>query len=291
MNVLITGASGFIGNYIASEMLQRLHTVACIVRKPDSISTQGVEKIIADLNDLDSLNDALQKKAFEVVIDGAAKIPLATDKNEDYFENIQMTRNLLKVLSKRPPEFFLKLSTIDVYRIHDKITENTEIYPQNYYSLSKRVSEQFVEIWGKDINIPTCILRLTQIFGTGDRSNKFIPSVIRQIKANSKIFIYGDGLDLRDYLFVEDAARLIADCCEKKVFGILNLASGKSHSLNEVVEALQKVSDKAIQVEFRNRKKTKLDYEFDISNLVNALGELRLTNLLTALRKTYYQER
>lgn len=291
MDLLLTGASGFIGKHIASEILKRGYTLTCIVRKPDSLSIQNVETINVDLSDYDSLYSRLNKRKFEMVIDGAAKIPLATDKNEDYFDNILMIRNLLKILRENPPKFFLKLSTIDVYSIKSLITENTEISPQNYYSLSKRVSEQLVEIWGKELNLPTCVLRLTQIFGTGDRSNKFIPSIMRQIKDNSKPIIYGDGSDRRDYLFVEDAARLIADCCDKRVSGILNLASGKSRSLNEVGETLQTAIGKSIPIEYRDRRKPRIDYEFNIANLVDTLGEIHLTSFSDALKKTYYQAR
>lgn len=291
MEILVTGASGFIGSYITSEMLKRNHTVACIVREHGLQKIQGVELIHADLSDIESLNKVFQKRTDEVVIDSAAKIPLEVHRDEDYFDNILMTRNLLKVLRKTPPRYFLKLSTIDVYRIQNEISESTEVTPENYYSLSKRVSEQLVEIWGKESNVTTCILRLTQIFGIGDRSNKFIPSIIRQIKDQSKITIYGDGSDRRDYLFVEDAARMIADCCEKKVSGIFNLASGKSISLNDVVEIIQEIADKKLDIEYRDRTKPQIDYEFDIKNLVNTLGELKLSNLSDTLRRIYYQEK
>jgi nucleoside-diphosphate-sugar epimerase len=290
MKILLTGASGFIGKYVASELLRRHHKVCCLIRRPDSLSIQGADTIIADLKDLDALAETLKKKEFETVIDSAAKIPLATDKDEDYFDNILFTRNLLNSLRAAPPVYFLKLSTIDVYKIKHTITESTEVSPQNSYSLSKRVSEQLVEIWSKELNVSSCILRLTQIFGAGDRSNKFIPSVIKQIKGTSRIILYGDGHDRRDYLFVEDAARLIAESCEKKIIGTFNMASGESHSLNEVVKSLQTITGKEFQLEYRDRKKPRLDYQFDIHNLLNALGQLQLTSLSEALKRTYYQE-
>ena len=135
----------------------------------------------------------------------------------------------------------------------------------------------------------TCILRLTQIFGAGDRSNKFIPSIIRQIKDKSQITIYGDGSDRRDYLFVEDAARIIADCCEKKASGIFNLASGKSYSLNEIVKIIKKYADKNFQIEYCDRTKPKIDYEFDNKKLICTLGEIKLSDLSDTLKRIYYQ--
>lgn len=290
MRILLTGTNGFVGNHIASEMLRRNHNVSCLVRNPEKINIRDVELIQSDLTDFHLLSKVLRKNKFEIVIDSAAKIPAGFNKNEDYFDNILMTRNLLKALRDNPPEYFLKLSTIDVYRIQNGITESTGISPQNYYSLSKRVGEQFVELWSEELNIPACILRLTQIFGTGDRSSKFIPSITKQIKDASKITIYGDGSDRRDYLFVEDAARIVAECCEKRVSGIFNLASGKSYSLNDVVTILREITDKEFQIEYRGRKKPRVDYEFDIKNLINALGEIKFTDLTDALKITYFHE-
>ncbi len=287
MEVLITGASGFIGSAIADELCRRGHAVSGLVRRrPEKTDTW--QPLHADLKAIDSLAGALQKKDFDVVIDAAANIPKSRG-DDDFFDNIAMSHNILKAFEKTPPRFFLKLSTVDVYKIDGIITEKNEIEPRNCYSLSKRVGEQFVELWGKQCDVPTCILRLSQVFGQRDRTSKFIPSVIKNIKENAVAVVHGDGLDRRDHLFIDDLKVMAAEFCEKKISGIFNVASGKSHSLNQIVDILREIVDADFKVEYRNRTKPRVDYVFDIRKLEKALGAIKATPMREALRKVYYE--
>jgi len=289
MDVLVTGASGFVGAVVAQELHARGVAVTGLVRSPLVIEMPGIKTVCADLTDYDSVDRALSNSIFDAVVDTASKIPTANSVDEDYLDNILMTRNLLRVLKKHLPGYFIKLSTIDVYKTGGVITEQSEISLQNYYALSKWASEQNVELWGRELKIPTCILRLSQIFGAGDRTRKFIPSIIQSIKERSKIYINGDGLERRDYVYIRDAGSMIADFCRMKAPGVFNLASGKSRSLNEVVEILQDVCDTKFQIEYRKRNKPRIDYEFDVTHLTAMLGEIKSTPFSEALRNTYFQ--
>lgn len=286
MKVLITGVSGFVGAAVARELIHRGATVAGLVRKQHYLKEDDLQIIDADLMSYDSLENKLGNSSFDTIVDAAAMIPIGAMKT-DYVENIIMTSNLLRVLKKNPPDYYVKLSTIDVYKIENKISEQSEVCPQSYYSVSKRTSEQYVDLWQKELGVQTCILRLTQIFGPGDRSRKFIPSIIRGIKGESKVNINGDGSERRDFMFIDDVGKIIAEFCEKKVAGVFNIASGKSRSLMEVVRILQKQCDKSFEIEYRERTKAGMDYEFDVANLVAAIGELKLTPFQEALRQTY----
>jgi nucleoside-diphosphate-sugar epimerase len=288
MRVLVTGANGFIGSAISEELSKRGHIVTGVVRRIDSGKSLKWEPLQSDLESLETLMNSLDGKYFDIVIDAAAKIPHGAS-SDDYFDNIVMSRNVLKALENQPPLYFVKLSTVDVYRISDVITESSEVAPQNYYALSKRVGEQFVELWGLKSGVPTCVLRLCQIFGKGDLSKKFIPSIIKSIKKTGTVIINGDGMDLRDYLFVEDLGRITADFCEHKTAGTFNIASGNSQSLNQVVDILKEIAEKDFQIEHRNQTKPRLDYVFDIRKLIETLGAPKLTPLRVALKKTYYE--
>ncbi len=287
MKVLITGGSGFIGNAVAMELISRGFETAGIVRRADAQTPLGMESIFADLTSFESVKDALGGRTFDVIVDAAAKIPPGAGEHEDYFDNIVMSRNILKALENHPPLYFVKLSTVDVYKISGIITESSEVSPQNYYSLSKRIGEQFVELWGSNFGVPTCILRLCQIFGEDDRSKKFIPSIIKSIKKTGTVILNGDGMDLRDYLFIEDVGRITAEFCERKTAGIFNIASGKSQSLIQIVNIVREIADKDFRIEYRVRTKPRIDYVYDIRKLTEALGALELTPLQAALKKIY----
>jgi UDP-glucose 4-epimerase len=289
MRALVTGANGFIGSAIVSELAKRGNTVTGMVRHLDSGKRISWEAIQADLREPSSVSAALRDRTFDVVVDAAAVIPTGNTEDEDYFDNITMSRNIMKALDERFPLLVIKLSTVDVYKILGVITEQTEVAPQNYYSLSKRISEQFVELWGTHHNVPICILRLGQIFGKGDRSRKFIPSVIRSIKETQTAIVNGDGQDLRDYLFIDDVGRIIADFCEIKAGGTFNVAAGRSYSLIDMITMLREIADRNFDIEYRSRTKPRIDYVFDISKLTSALGDIKMTPLHEALRKAYYE--
>lgn len=287
MNILITGVGGFLGEAIAREVSMRGHHIVCLLRSADSRVLGDYEVINADLRDIEALSVALQGRYFDAVIDCAAEIPRSDAVHNDYFGNVLMTHNLLAVLGNSPPNHLIKLSTVDVYKIVNPITEQSEILPDNYYSLSKRVSEQYVELWGRERKISACIVRLSQVFGPGDRSSKFIPSILQRVKDGLPIELFGDGSDQRDYIYVDDAAALIASICEKNITGILNIATGKSRSLNDVLVALETILDKKILIEYRPRKKPHIDYLFDIAKLNVSLKNHAFMDFTVALRATY----
>lgn len=293
MRVLVTGASGFLGRAVCREFIERGIETTALVRRVGALDLSVCETICVDLRDEVATLNALNDRQFEVVIDAAALMkntPAANLGDQDYFDNILMTRNLLRSLRVRSPPYFARISTIDVYSLNNDsaaITEDTPIDPQSHYSLSKYLGDRLCQLWAREHSVPLVILRPTQLFGGGDTGAKFIPSAIRCMREHSKIIISGDGSERRDYLFVEDAARIIADCAVQQVAGVLNLATGASRSLNEVAATLKAISSREISLEYEARKKPKLDYAFDMRKLRNALGPIRLTPFPEALKKTY----
>jgi UDP-glucose 4-epimerase len=293
VRALVTGGSGFLGRAVAREFMRSGIEVVALVRETGTLDFDVHDTICVDLCDEVSSNEAIGARRFDIVVDAAAlimKSPNVNLRGQDYFDNVLMTRNLLRTLNDKPPAYFGKISTLDVYSLNDNhsaITEETKVAPQNHYSLSKHISELLCFRWAEDQSVPLGLMRSTQLFGPGDPSQKFIPSAIRGAREQGKIIIAGDGSDRRDYLFVDDAARMVVGCATKQVAGVVNLASGKSRSLNEVAATLQEISGRQISVEHRQRKKPKVDCAFDITNLVNALGRLELTAFFSALKQTY----
>jgi len=80
---------------------------------------------------------------------------------------------------------------------------------------------------------------------------------------------------------------MLAECTLRRTTGVLNLATGVSRSLNEVAASLSELSPRKISVKNKERKKEKLDYAFDVTNLTRCLGPLELTAFSAALKKTY----
>ena len=291
MKVLVTGAGGFLGQAVLRLFLEKGHEVITIARRRSEGS--NCEELLADLKNKEQISCVLRGRSFDAVIDIAAVIPGVprTDgKAPDYFENVLMTEWLLRGIMEPVPSYFLKLSSIDVYGPGPwdfSITESAPPRPITEYATSKYLGELLCDSWSRKYSVPLCILRSTQLFGPGDRGGKFIPAAVRGIKEQGQIILQGDGLELRDYLFVEDAARLIVACTEQKAVGTINLARGESISIQDVIETLRKISSNQFRVEMQPRAKTRMDYKINVERLLDAVGDVTYTPFEIAMRMTY----
>ena len=289
MKVLITGATGLVGRAVARELLARGHAVHALVRDTQKPAPHGCGTVCADLSNEQEAIRALRGTSWDAVVHAAAAIPGVTNVAPDFAVNVAMTRNLSAAISSMPPKQLVFTSTLDVYAASDAalITESSRIEPGTAYAVSKRVCEEWVEGWCRSARVNACILRLTHIFGPGDRGRKFIPSAIRAIRAGQPVVIHGDGGDLRDYMYADDMAQAVALALEKRVSGVLNVATGTSVSLRDVLDALKRAAGFDFPVEYQPRKKPRVDYRFDVSQLRAAIGVPRLTPLPDALKRTY----
>ena len=289
MTILVTGAGGFVGSAIARELTDRGHIVIALMRqKVSGLSFPQI--ILQDLQDAAATAHRLNDIRCDVLVHAAARMAgVSRDAQQaDYSLNENITRNLLAGVSRHPPSFVLCVSSIDVYApTEDSIDETAHVAPAGDYAISKLTTEKMCQVWADAQNVGLGIARLTQIFGPGDRTGKLIPMALAAIRAGHPIKLFGDGEDRRDYLFVQDAARLVADWTERLVVGKLNLATGESRSINEILELLGGISPTGIRIERHPRQKPRRNYQFNTTELSNTLGPLSFTPFSTALRMAY----
>ncbi len=289
MNILVTGAAGFVGNAIAQELAARGHAITALTRS--SAGNLGSAQILRqDLRDELATRSLLRDLKFDVVVHAAANMAGVPRKGTpvDYGDNDIITTNLLSGLSSNPPGFLLCVSSIDVYApITKLIDEDTAIAPNGGYASSKIATEKICRKWVEGREIGLGVARLTQIFGAGDRTAKLIPASIAAIRRGDSVRLFGDGQDLRDFLFAQDAAKMVADWCELRKENTLNFATGTSVSINEVLSVLREAVGVDFKVERLPRNKPRRDYRFSIDRLRTFLGPLSLTPFSGALKSTY----
>jgi nucleoside-diphosphate-sugar epimerase len=286
VTILVTGAGGFVGSAVTRELLRRGHEVIAVVRA-SPISFGSAMVVRQDLLDAQAVMATLCTFCCDAVIHAAANMPLRAQET-GYAVNETMTRNLLSGLATGLPKFFLCISSVDVYaQTGGSVDEEAPIAPISDYGASKLATEKACREWATERGVGLGIARLTQIFGPGDRTPKLIPTAIATIKAGQPVKLFGDGEDLRDYLFVTDAARLLAEWTERYLATTLNVATGQTRSINEVLAILREVSGKEFTIERLPRRKSRIDYRFNTTSLDQALGPLKLTPFPMALRKTY----
>jgi dTDP-glucose 4,6-dehydratase len=142
---------------------------------------------------------------------------------------------------------FLHVSTDEVYGSLGSgglFTESTPYAPNSPYSASKAASDHLVRAWNKTYELPTLVTNCSNNYGPCQFPEKLIPQVIIQGLAEKEIPVYGDGLNIRDWLYVEDHARALSLALERGVVGETYNIGGRSERTNiDVVRTICNILD------------------------------------------------
>lgn len=290
---LVTGLDGLVSSSLIAVLLDSGQEFAVLTRRCQNPAQYPYPVIVADLLNPEETSARLSGLAFDAVFHAAAAMDGVADvqlDNAGNYLNAVMTKNLLAGLDAASVGTFVQTSSIDVYgpeTFGRPVTEDSPLMPATDYGKSKLASETIVRRWSAASMRPALILRVTQMFGEKDRTGKFIPAVMKKIKAGLPVTVFGDGKDLRDYLYSHDAARLALNLCQKGCRGTFNLASGTSRSLRDMLEKIVLISGKTVDVNYQKRVGQRVDYRLDTDKLMSALPRFRFTDIDEALRKTY----
>lgn len=264
--VLVTGSSGFVGRHL----IQRLEEKA--LEHVDCDRTNGT-----DILDLESV---MKLPVVDAVVHLAAKtLVMDSFQNpyEFYHDNILGTLNILEFCRKKGVKKII-FSSSYVYGVpkYLPVDEKHPLDIHNSYGRSKLFSEQLVTAYCEDYDIRGIILRNFNIHGKGQNPRFLIPSLIQQLFSNGKVIKVNDLMPRRDYVYVKDVVDVILRCLEFETSGaeVFNVGIGKSHSVEEVINILFRLSGKKKEIESAGikRKNEIPDAVADISKLRKVLG-------------------
>ena len=255
MKVLVTGGAGFIGSNFVRFLLRARHDVSIV--NFDKLTYAGNPESLADVADdpryhfiRGDITDrtaaaSLFRRGFEAVVHFAAEthVDRSIEDASPFLEtNITGTQCLLEATRKFPKIRFIHISTDEVYGSAPagvQFKENTPLDPRSPYAASKASAEHFVTAYANTYGISSVILRCTNNFGPFQFPEKLIPLIIANASEDKPLPIYGDGLQERDWLFVEDYCRAIHLAIEKAPAGaIYNVSSGVSQPNLRIVRTI-----------------------------------------------------
>ena len=326
MKVLVTGGAGFIGSAVVRKLIDHtghqivnvdkltyagnLDSLPCVVESGRYFH----EKV--DVCDDQLLADVFQGHKPTCVMHLAAEshVDRSIDGPTDFINtNITGTFNLLEVARKyfdglsaaEQKQFrFHHISTDEVYGdlegTDDLFTEQTPYSPSSPYSASKAASDHLVRAWGRTYGLPVIITNCSNNYGPYHFPEKLIPHVILNAIHGKPLPIYGNGLQIRDWLYVEDHAKaLIKVVTEGKVGETYNIGGHNEKTNLEVVETIcdlleelspQKplgVSNYRDLITFvKDRPGHDARYAIDASKIEQELGWVPEETFETGLRKT-----
>jgi len=205
--------------------------------------------------------------------------------------NINGTVNLLNLSMKYNVEKFIHISTDEVYGSieHGKFTETTTYNPRNPYSASKASSDHFVMAFHNTYGLPAIITNCSNNYGPRQHEEKLIPKTIKNLMMGNKVPIYGDGQQIRDWLYVQDHCEAILVVAEKGKFGEKYNIGGECEVKNfdlikNILNIMKKEEDMIEYV--KDRPGHDRRYSTDITKIQTELGWSPRFNLEKGLEKT-----
>ena len=319
----ITGGAGFIGgnfilnlmntgrakviNYDKLTYAGNLDTLSCIENDPNYIFVQG------DICDGDKLGKLFSEHQIDYIIHFAAEshVDRSIESPGDFVQtNVLGTYELLETAreffgsgkdSDRKDFRFLHVSTDEVYGSLGEtglFTEETPYAPNSPYAASKASSDHLVRSYFKTFGLPVVTTNCSNNYGPFQFPEKLLPLMIQKALAGKPLPVYGDGKQIRDWLFVEDHCNAILQVLEKGEAGQVYNIGGHNEKTNlQVVHALCEILDEMVADSSHRPHKNLIQfvadrpghdrrYAIDASKIQNQLGWKPKESFETGLRKT-----
>ena len=268
MKLLVTGGAGFIGSAVVRLAVARGHQVVNVDALTYAACLDNVAKVAgspdyafeqADIRDRAALDTVFARHQPDAVMHLAAEshVDRSIDGPGDFIEtNITGTYQMLEAARKyweqagKPEGFrFHHISTDEVYGSLPAdpavmFTEETAYDPRSPYSASKAASDHLVRAWAETYGMPVVLTNCSNNYGPYHFPEKLIPVVILNALAGRPLPIYGDGSNVRDWLYVEDHADALLLVVQKGELGRSYNIGGENERTNlELVETLCEILD------------------------------------------------
>ena len=225
MKVLITGGAGFIGsNFVEMALSGRFPAISEIVVLDKLTYAGKISNLSFATNNpnfhfiqgdiCDSEIVAIAMSDVDAVINFAAEshVDRSINNSSEFIRtNILGTHMLLEAARQKSVSRFVQISTDEVYGSIEtgSWNENSPLLPNSPYSASKAAADLLVRSYFVTHNLNVNITRCSNNFGPRQDNEKLIPNFISKLRKNSKVSLYGDGLNVRDWLYVDDHCQAI----------------------------------------------------------------------------------
>ncbi len=266
MNILITGATGFIGKHLVN-YFQKDHHVWTISR-----SSQASDKYFSlDLTDPDAVKSKLDppRDTVDVILHLASRLMTAQEATDIdvFYDNVKMAESVVYLAQSLEAKKVINFSTIAVYPNTDgNYTETAEIRPsanaEGLYGLSKFCSENLLELLLKNSLCKVTNLRLSQIYGEGMREDRIFTIMKKELLQNNTITVFGDGERISNFMEIGQLLKVVDHVLDKDLSGIYNIGQENISYLQlaeNIIRQFGNENSKIIKVDKGSRAKVRID--------------------------------
>ena len=309
MNIIVTGGAGFIGSNFILYMLRKYpeYHIVCLdkltyagnLANLDSVKeNQNFRFVKGDICDREVVNRLFLEEKPDFVVNFAAESHVDRSiENPSIFlqTNIIGTQVLMDACRKCGIRRYHQVSTDEVYgelpldRPDLYFTEDTPIHASSPYSTSKAAADLLVQAYYRTYGLPVTISRCSNNYGPYQFPEKLIPLMVVNALNYKKLPVYGDGKNVRDWLYVEDHCKAIDLIIHKGRIGEVYNVGGHNEMPNIdivrlICKELNRPEDLITYVE--DRKGHDMRYAIDPTKIHNELGWLPETRFAEGIKKT-----
>jgi CDP-glucose 4,6-dehydratase len=252
MKVLVSGATGILGSWLTKTLVEKGHSVTCLVRDEvprSNFYDLGLEKKVSSvrgaLENIDDIARALGEYEVEIFYHLAAQpiVRVANENPVSTFEaNIKGSWNVLEACRRHKPLRRLVFASSDkAYGDLPTLpyTEDMPLRGSHPYDASKSCADLLAQCYLTTYRLPVAIVRCGNLYGGGDLNfNRIIPGTIQAVLAGEPPVIRSDGSPLRDYLYVQDAVSAYLALGDSDKVGAFNFGTETPTSVKDLVKTI-----------------------------------------------------
>lgn len=293
-NILITGATGFLGSHFSKHYIDKGYSVIGIGTKPENeISFDGLSKYEQLILPDDKLYDLIEEYKPDLCLHcaGSSSVGLSIENPQNDFDmNVPVTFHLLEGLKQFLPDcktIFISSAAVYGNPEYLPIDENHPTKPISPYGFHKMICENICYEYSKLHNLNINIIRIFSAYGPELRK-QILWDIYNKVNTDDQIILSGTGQETRDFIYIKDIISAI-DLVIKSTnnnFEIFNIASGKETTIHELAEIMVNELGLDIQLKFNGKIRygDPMKWKADISK-ISALGFKSKFNINEGIRE------
>ncbi len=266
---LVFGGSGFIGKTIIANLK---------LLEQEYISINSHKCNLLNLEKTNNYISNLPKDEYNIII--LSTIPKSKILNlVNFKQNISIVNNVLSSIRQLSVKSIIYFSSVDVYGENPKlpITEKTNLNPNDYYGMSKVISEY--SVFNYKTETPKLILRLPGVYGSKNDKFSIIEKFSSSIIKGNEIIIEGDGNQLRDYVYIDDINKIISMFYYKPVNGIYNFVTGNSISVLAIIKIISSILKIEPNIAYMKKNNRYNDLIYNNAKFLNKFNGFEFINI------------
>ena len=268
MNILVTGADGFVASHLCEYLLNKNAKVTALIKRNSGGTFKNINGIKdkvsikwGDTQDLSLMMEATKEQ--DIVYHLAAQSHVGHSIYNPYetvVNDVMSTLNILEAGRKNDIKKIIHAGSSEIYGDpkYVPIDEKHPLQPRSPYAAAKAAAENLLESYYHTYGLPVVESRFFNIYGPNQGLDQAIPKFILQCLNERKITIYGDGMQTRDYTFVEDAVHAYGLLGIKKGLEgkVINFGAGKEITIKELAELIIKLNKSKSKLDFSKKLRT-----------------------------------